>query len=276
METRANHVLVGIATIVILAGLAWFIVWLARLDEGSQKEYDIFFEQSVAGLANGSQVSFAGVPVGQVASIQLWEDDPEFVRVRISVRDEVPILEGTTATIQGSFTGVSTILLDGARAGAAPLSCEPDPSVCLEGVPVIPPQAGGLGAILADAPLLLERLATLTERLTQVLDDDNQTAIAGILRNTETISGELARTSPEIQGTLVALQGTLGEAQNALREAQGSLDAFEQVTPLDRPVAQSGGAEHRDRAARHAAQREQRGRAARSRDRRRAARGAAG
>ncbi|MGZ9927691.1 MlaD family protein, partial [Escherichia coli] len=93
-----------------------------------------FFQQSVEGLANGSQVSFAGVPAGQVKQIALWEKDPQFVRVRIAVNEEVPILVGTTATIQGSFTGVSTILLDGARSGAPPITCET--TACTEGVPI--------------------------------------------------------------------------------------------------------------------------------------------
>ena len=133
METRANYVWVGAVTLAVLAALALFIVWIARWGEGAQKEYDIFFKESVSGLANGSQVSFAGVPVGQVSEIVLWDKDPEFVRVRISVKDEVPILVGTTATIQGSFTGVSTILLDGARSGAPAISCET--TACTEGVP---------------------------------------------------------------------------------------------------------------------------------------------
>src|SRR3546814_8319518 len=115
METRANHVLVGVVTLALLAALAAFIIWIARLGQGQQNEYDILFQQSVAGLANGSQVSFAGVPVGQVRDIELWRQDPGFVRVRISVRHDVPMLVGTTATIQESFTGVSTIMLDGAR-----------------------------------------------------------------------------------------------------------------------------------------------------------------
>ncbi|HEU4819897.1 MAG TPA: MlaD family protein, partial [Qipengyuania sp.] len=140
METRANHVWVGAVTLVLLALLAAFIVWLARLGQGDQKDYDIFFKQSVAGLAKGSQVSFAGVPVGDVSQIALWDKDPEFVRVRIQVRDEVPILVGTTATIQSSFTGVSTILLDGARRGRPPISC--DTTACTEGVPIIPPKPG--------------------------------------------------------------------------------------------------------------------------------------
>ena len=40
---------------------------------------------------------------------------------------------------------------------------------CPYGVPVIPTKPGGLGALLNSAPKLLERLSTLTERLTELL-----------------------------------------------------------------------------------------------------------
>ncbi|WP_034922875.1 MlaD family protein [Erythrobacter sp. SD-21] len=234
METRANYVWVGAVTLAVLAALALFIVWIARWGEGAQKEYDIFFKESVSGLANGSQVAFAGVPVGQVSQIVLWDKDPEFVRVRISVKDEVPILVGTTATIQGSFTGVSTILLDGARSGAPPISCET--TACTEGVPIIPPKDGGLNALLSNAPLLLERLATLTERLTQLLDDENQGEIAGILANTNQMTADLAQAAPQFESTMAELQMTL-------REASEALDQFEQVTAsTDRLLNQEGAA----------------------------------
>ena len=152
METRANHIWVGAVTLLLLAGIAALTVWIARLNQGEQDHYDIFFKQSVDGLAKGSEVSFSGVPSGQVEDIDLWEKDPEFVRVRIKINRKVPILQGTTASLQGSFTGVTTIQLQGAVKGAPPIE-EKGP----EGVPVIPTKRGGLGEILANTPLLLER-----------------------------------------------------------------------------------------------------------------------
>lgn len=221
METRANYVWVGVVTLAVLGALALFTVWLARWSEGAQNEYDIFFKQPVSGLANGSQVSFAGVPVGQVADIELWDKDPEFVRVRIKVKEDVPILVGTTATIQGSFTGVSTILLDGARSGAPAITCET--TACTEGAPIIPPAAGGFNEILANAPLLLERLATLTERLTLLLSDKNQEEISAILANTNRMTQDLAKAAPQVERTMAELQVTL-------REASEALDQFEKMS----------------------------------------------
>ena len=218
METRANHVWVGAVTLLLLAVVAAFIIWIARLGEGGKQEFDVFFKQSVDGLSNGSAVTYSGVPVGQVERIELWERDPSFVRVRIAVDRDVPILVGTTATMQGSFTGLSNIQLEGASKGAKLLSCEGEEptSACPEGVPVIPTKRGGLGEILNSAPVLLERLATLTERLTQIVSDDNQRSIERILANTDRASQNFADASPQLATTLKQLEGTLGEAQLAL------------------------------------------------------------
>lgn len=217
METRANHVWVGAVTLILLAALAAFIIWIARLGEGSQHEYDIFFKQSVDGLAKGTGVSYAGVPAGQIKDIELWTKDPNFVRVRVRIDDKIPILQGTVATIQGSFTGVSNIQLNGGVRGAPPIK-EPGPN----GVPVIPTKAGGLGALLNNAPLLLERLTTLTERLTLLLSDQNQASISNILANTDRLTGNLADASPKVQRTLDELQITL-------RQAGATLATFEKV-----------------------------------------------
>lgn len=229
METRANYVWVGAVTLALMAALAAFVIWIARLNAGEQNEYDVFFKQSVDGLAKGSEVTFSGVPAGQVNLIELWHKDPEFVRVRIKINDKVPILQGTTATIQGSFTGVSKIQLVGATRGAPPIT-----EIGPEGAPVIPTKPGGLGELLSNAPLLLERLATLTERLTLMLSDKNQKSIEGILANTDKITADVAKASPRIDATMTELQATLAQAR-------ASLAAFEQVAGrADKLLAEDG------------------------------------
>ncbi|MBB3878145.1 MlaD family protein [Sphingomonas pseudosanguinis] len=217
METRSNHVLVGSVVLILLAVLAIFTVWIARLGGTSEKEYDIFFRQSVDGLAKGSAVTYSGVPSGQVKEIALWRPDPQFVRVRVAVNDQTPILQGTTASISASFTGTSTISLDGARKGAPPIAC-PQPenlTLCPYGVPVIPTKQGGIGAILNSAPQLLERLSTLTERLTGLLSDRNQASIAGILDNTNRLTDALADRGPEIAATLAQTRVAIQQAGDA-------------------------------------------------------------
>lgn len=215
METKSNNIIVGAVTLVLLALLAGFIIWLSRASDGATKEYDIFFQQSVNGLANGSGVSFSGVPVGQIDKIELWGPDPEFVRVRIKIDKDVPILLGTVATINGvGFTGVSEIQLDGAVKGAPALKCpnENPLSECPAGVPVIPTKPGALGELLNNAPLLLERLSTLTERLTNILSDKNQASIEQILNNVESLSGSLARQAPDLQAAIKESRLTLAKA----------------------------------------------------------------
>ena len=220
METRSNHVLVGAVVLILLAMVAIFTVWIARVSGGTEREYDIFFRQAVDGLAKGSSVTFSGVPSGQVKTISLWQPDPQFVRVRISVNDETPILRGTTATIQGSFTGTSTVSLDGAIRGQPPITCpEQNPqNICPLGVPVIPTKTGGIGAILNSAPQLLERLSTLTERLTGMLSDRNQASIAGILDNTNRLTDALADRGPEIAATLAQTRVAIAQAGTAAEQ----------------------------------------------------------
>ncbi len=222
METRANHIWVGTVTLLLMAGLAALLIWIARLSQHEQNDFDIFFKQSVDGVAKGSEVSYSGVPVGQVKEITLWDKDPSFVRVRIKVDRKVPILQGTTASLQGSFTGVSTIQLAGAIKGAPPI-IEPGPA----GAPVIPTKRSGLGEILSNAPLLLERLATVSERLTMVLSDQNQKAFANILAHTDQLTGNLAGASPEVKKSLEELQLTLKQATTTLASVEklaGSAD----------------------------------------------------
>ena len=92
METRSNHILVGVVTLTLLAVLAAFLVWIVRFGDGATKEYDIFFAQSVGGLASRApMLLLPGVPSGQVLEGRALEERiPDFVRVRIAVTRRYP------------------------------------------------------------------------------------------------------------------------------------------------------------------------------------------
>jgi phospholipid/cholesterol/gamma-HCH transport system substrate-binding protein len=194
METRSNYVMVGAVTLAMLAGLLLFTVWIAGLSNKQTKCYDVYFAQGVSGLNKGSAVSFSGVPVGQVSKISLLPNRPEFVWVRIEVDGETPVLQGTTAEIKGvGFTGVSEIQLSGAVKGARPIT-----QLGPQGCPVVPASSGGLGALLNSAPELIDRIQRLTERLTELLNDQNQNAIADILENVRATTAVLKERAPEL------------------------------------------------------------------------------
>ena len=88
---------------------------------------------------------------------------------------------------------------------------------------MIPPGRGGFGEIVANAPLLLERLATLTEQLNVILGPENQEQLSGILANSNRLTRELADAAPR-------LESTFGELEVALKESSEALDAFEKVS----------------------------------------------
>lgn len=218
METRSNYVMVGAVTLAMIAGLLLFTVWIAGLNNRTNKCYDIYFAQGVSGLNKGSNVSFSGVPVGQVSQISLLPDRPEFVWVRIEVDSETPVLQGTTAQIKGvGFTGVSEIQLGGAVKGARPITQQGP-----QGCPVVPASSGGLGALLNSAPELIDRIQRLTERLTELLSDKNQNSISDILENVDKTTRVLAERAPD-------LADAIGDARIAAKQAGVAAEKWGEV-----------------------------------------------
>jgi phospholipid/cholesterol/gamma-HCH transport system substrate-binding protein len=235
METRSNYVMVGAVTVALLAGVLLFIVWLAGLSNKQTKCYDIYFSQGVGGLNKGSNVQFSGVPVGQVQKISLLPNRPEFVWVRIEVDQQTPVLQGTTAQIKGvGFTGVSEIQLDGAVRGSPPIR-----QIGPQGCPVVPATSGGLGALLNSAPELIDRIQRLTERLTELLNDKNQNAIADILENIDVTTRVIRERAPEMAETLGEIRAATHNAGIAANNiAALSSNTNRLVTEQGRPAAE--------------------------------------
>jgi phospholipid/cholesterol/gamma-HCH transport system substrate-binding protein len=228
--------MVGAVTVALLAGVLLFIVWLAGLSNKQTKCYDIYFSQGVGGLNKGSNVSFSGVPVGQVQRISLLPNRPEFVWVRIEVDQQTPVLQGTTAQIHGvGFTGVSEIQLAGAERGRPPIE-----QMGPQGCPVVPASSGGISALLNSAPELIDRIQRLTERLTELLSDKNQNSISDILENIDATTAELRKRAPEMGDTIAEIKIASHNAGVAANNVAAlSANANDLVTKDGRPAMEN-------------------------------------
>ncbi|UTW55163.1 MlaD family protein [Kordiimonas sp. SCSIO 12610] len=219
METRASHILVGGFVLAFLAGLVGFAVWIAKVDlDAEYKDYDIYFNDTVSGLVKRGTVFYLGIPVGEVRDITLAPDDPRKVRVWVRLRAEVPVNEGATARLdfQG-FTGVAYIELFGGPPEAPLLTPHPG-----QERPVIPAQVSGLQVLFASAPDLLDAAGLAVAQVQKLLADENLAEIAGILKNTNQITGNLATGTKDIDGLIV-------DARAALVEVAGAANAIQKL-----------------------------------------------
>lgn len=203
--------------LLMVAAIFAFVIWLSRSSGGSTKEYDVYFRESVAGLAVGGVVRFNGVPVGQVRRIALVPDDPGRVRVRVRLDEDVPILEGSVATLEAQgLTGVAFLQIEGGFQGAEAIKARPG-----EPVPVIPARKSAISSLFLNAPQLLEQATVAVTRLGMLLNEDNRTNIGRTLAHVETLSGGLARRTPEIERMIVDLAATTADLKTTLASVDG-------------------------------------------------------
>lgn len=234
METRSNYIMVGAVTVALLAGLLLFIVWLAGLSGKATKCFDVYFP-AVGGINKGSNVSFSGVPVGQVTKISLLPNRPEFVWVRIEVDEQTPVLQGTTAEIHSiSLAGANEIQLNGAERGKPPIE-----RLGPQGCPVVPASTSGLSALLNSAPELIARIQRLTERLTELLSDKNQNAVSDILENIDRTTKVLADRAPDLADTIADARAAVRNAAVTMQHITALTDNTNRlVVEEGRPAAQ--------------------------------------
>ncbi|MGV6804291.1 MAG: MlaD family protein [Ruegeria sp.] len=211
METRANYILIGAFTLVGILSAFGFFLWLAKFEVTRQYAYyDVLFD-NVSGLSAAGGVSYNGLPVGQVISLDLDEDDPSKVRVRLEVDANIPVTDDTIAQLQSlGVTGVSYVDLSGGSPDAPRL---PQNSV-------IKSKRSAIQSLFEGAPKVLDEAVTLLENLNKVVDDSNRKAVSSILDNLASASGRLDKTLTDFE----TLSGDLGGAAKEIGAFTKRLD----------------------------------------------------
>jgi phospholipid/cholesterol/gamma-HCH transport system substrate-binding protein len=216
METRANFVLIGAFTLFGILGSLGFFLWLAKVEVDRQYAYyDILFTD-VSGLGDAGDVRYNGLPVGQVVRLSLDSVDPGKVRVRVEIDAATPVKTDTVATLElQGVTGVSYVSLSGGSPETERLQAAPG-----EKIPVIASRRSAVQSLFEGGPELLTKAIVLLEDIDTMVNAENRAAVASILGNLESASGELDSTLRDFS----ALSAELSKASARITAFTDHLD----------------------------------------------------
>jgi phospholipid/cholesterol/gamma-HCH transport system substrate-binding protein len=212
MERNANYALVGLVSAILAIGLLVFIVWLAGDKFNRNYDlYDIVFQGPVRGLAQGGEVHFNGIKVGDVSTISLDPRNPQLVIARAKVTSDVPIRQDSYATLEPQgITGVNYIQIT-AGTPSKPLlkSTVPDGEV-----PRMKSQRDAFSDLLAGGGFIVQRAVEALDRVNRVFSDENIKTLSATLSDVQSVTGQLR----ERKAIIADAQKTLQSADQAAQQ----------------------------------------------------------
>ncbi|TVT82265.1 MlaD family protein [Pseudomonas sp. H3(2019)] len=227
METRAHHVLIGLFTVLVVAGALLFGLWLAKSSvDTAFKDYEVVFNEAVSGLSKGSAVQYSGIKVGDVVSLRLDPKDPRRVLARIRLGGDTPIKEDTQAKLAlTGITGTSIIQLS----GGTPQSPE------LEGkngnLPEIVASPSPISRLLNNSDDLMSSVNLLLHSANQMMSPENVDRLSNTLENLKQTTGSIAEQRGDLSQAMQQLasvgkqaSATLEQTSALMRNANGMLN----------------------------------------------------
>jgi phospholipid/cholesterol/gamma-HCH transport system substrate-binding protein len=212
METKANYAMLGAATIIGALLIMLFAVWLADSEfRRGYDEYDVVFDDPVRGLAEGGEVRFNGIKVGEVQSLRIDADNTNRVIARIRVSAAIPVREDTTGQLEPiGLTGVTLIQLTPGTP-TAPLLREPSfggPTPIIEG------EGSQIDLIVARGQEVAMRASEAMAAVRDLLTDENIERVTNVIENLEEASSRLAAQGSVIDTSAAAAANIADTAQS--------------------------------------------------------------
>jgi paraquat-inducible protein B len=233
MSRRANPKLVGgfVLAAIGLAAAAALVFGSFTLFEPTRK-FVVFFQGSVDGLAQGSQVLFRGVPLGKVVDIGIRYNptDQSFeIPVIIEIRPGVIakysppstmekeglkrlIDEGLRARLETSslVTGTQVVQLNFFLGTPVKLQQTDLPYYQLPTLPSPTQQLmSSIDAAAQDLPTLIKKAEALVDRGQAILSPENETAVHSLLANAASATKKIDAAATDLDPLLVGAQNTV-------------------------------------------------------------------
>jgi phospholipid/cholesterol/gamma-HCH transport system substrate-binding protein len=218
METRAHHVLIGLFTVIVVAGALLFGLFLAKSSVDTEfKDYQVVFNEAVSGLSKGSSVQYSGIKVGDVISLRLDPKDPRRVLARIRLAGDTPIKEDTQAKLAlTGVTGTSIIQLSGGTPQSPALKGKDG------NLPTIIAEPSPIARLLNDSNDLMAGINTLMHNANLMFSTENIERISNTLEHLEQTTGTIADQRGDISQAMKQL-ASVGKQANTMLEQTTAL-----------------------------------------------------
>jgi phospholipid/cholesterol/gamma-HCH transport system substrate-binding protein len=211
-------VLIGLFTVIVVAGALLFGLWLAKSSVDTEfKDYEVVFNEAVSGLSNGSSVQYSGIKVGDVVSLRLDPEDPRRVLARIRLAGDTPVKEDTQAKLAlTGVTGTSIIQLSGGTPESPALKGKDGK------LPVIVAKPSPIARLINDSNDLLSGVNSLMQNANQMFSEQNIEHISKILEHLDVTTGTIADQREDIRQAMQQL-GSIGKQAGSMLEQTTAL-----------------------------------------------------
>jgi len=163
MNRRVNYIILAIFTIILTAGVVYFIYWLGKFNEQKKPKsyYQAVFHESVSGLNIASPVKYMGVNIGSVKKISINPDEPNSVIVTFAIDKNLPLRKDSYAVLElEGITGLKYIEIEGGSKNSPILhTSQSNPAT--------------IKTISSFNAKLFEALSNTTDKLNNLLDNLN-------------------------------------------------------------------------------------------------------
>lgn len=230
MEPRANHVLIGLFTLVAAVAAIVFALWLAKAhQQGQVQRYVVVFNEPLRGLSRGAAVLYNGIRIGEVEDLRLNPTDLRMAEARIAIDAEIPVREDTQARlVLTGITGISVIELSGGSP-LSPLLLDPES----DEMPVIIATPSPLTQLLAGGDHLMSNVSELVLSARNVFSQTNLQHLNNILYNLDTLTTSLAGQGDGLGGLMESLTTTSDQARDVLARLGELLESTQALLSVE-------------------------------------------
>lgn len=207
---RENHALTtGLFLIALVAASTAIIFWIGTMNE-ERNLYVISTKASVSGLNPESTVFYRGIAVGKVLNVRFDSSDYSTILVPIEIDKNIVLSKGVYATLRlKGVTGLTQIQLEDGTI-SEPLPPGDNPA---SRIPLVPSMTDKL---MDSGEELLHKADHLMQRLSALLNDENEKNIGDILSNLKTLTDKLSELQKSVDKAIAGIPALSADSRKTL------------------------------------------------------------